>query len=185
MWTNYSEYFNVWYFFSSLKSDILYIDFINFQKEYSDPSILPTPLYFYGPEVDKEYSLKIDEGKSLIVRYLTRGETKPDGHCSVFFELNGQPRTIEILDRSFAKSSQTKIKADPNKQNQVGSPLPGQVSQIFIKNGNKVIKGDKVLIIEAMKMETLVSAERSGTINNMQVVSGDNIDSKDLLFEIN
>ena len=62
--------------------------------------------------------------------------------CSVFFELNGQPRTIEILDRSFAKSSQTKIKADPNKsKSHVGSPLPGQVSQIFVKNGNKVIKG--------------------------------------------
>jgi len=160
-------------------------DFINFQKEFSDPSILPTPLFFYGPKVDKEYSLKIDEGKSLIIRYLTRGKTKPDGRCSVFFELNGQPRTIEILDRSFAKSSITKIKADSNKKNQVGSPLPGQVSQLFIKNGNKVIKGDKVLVIEAMKMETLISADRSGTINNIQIIVGDNVDSKDLLFEIN
>jgi Pyruvate carboxylase len=79
----------------------VFIDFINFQKKFSDPSILPTPLFFYGPQTDKEYSLKIDEGKSLIVRYLTRGKTKPDGYCSVFFELNGQTRTIEILDESF------------------------------------------------------------------------------------
>tara|TARA_Y100000590_G_C15717913_1_gene1012506 strand:- start:1282 stop:3069 length:1788 start_codon:yes stop_codon:yes gene_type:complete len=160
-------------------------EFINFQKKYSDPSILSTPLFFYGPQIDQEYSLKIDEGKSLIVRYLTKGKTKPDGYCSVFFELNGQPRTIEVLDESFVKSSITKLKADPNNQSHFGSPLPGQVSQLFVKNGDKVIKGDRVLIIEAMKMETTINAEKSGTITSIQINSGDNVDSKDLLFEIN
>ena len=163
----------------------VFLSFIDFQKEFSDPSILSTPLFFYGPKVDEEYSLKIEEGKSLIVRYLTKGKTKPDGYCSVFFELNGQPRTIEVLDRSFSKSSINKTKVDPTKENQIGSPLPGQVAQIFVKNGNKIIKGDKILIIEAMKMETIITAEKSGTVENIQVISGDNIDSKDLLFEIN
>tara|TARA_B110001454_G_C12657867_1_gene408259 strand:+ start:1 stop:861 length:861 start_codon:yes stop_codon:yes gene_type:complete len=163
----------------------LFLDFINFQKEFSDPSILSTPLFFYGPKIDNEYSLKIDKGKSLIIRYLTKGKTKPDGYCSVFFELNGQPRTIEILDRFYAKSSITKIKVNPSKINQVGSPLPGQVAQLFVKNGNKVIKGDKIMIIEAMKMETIISAEKSGTLENIQVISGDNVDAKDFLFEIN
>ena len=162
----------------------VFLDYINFQKKYSDPSILPTPLFFYGPKVDKEYSLKIDEGKSLIIRYLTKGKTKPDGYVSVFFELNGQPRTIEIIDHSFAKSSTAKIKADISNKNQIGSPLPGQVAQLFVKNGNKVIKGDKILVIEAMKMETIITAEKSGTVENIQFISGDNVDSKDLLFEI-
>ena len=89
----------------------VYMDYISFRKKFSDISILPTSIFFYGPKVDQEYSLKIDEGKSLIVRYLTKGETKPDGMCSVFFELNGQPRTIEILNETFVKSSFTKIKA--------------------------------------------------------------------------
>jgi pyruvate carboxylase len=163
----------------------VFVDFINFQKEFSDPSILPTPLFFYGPKIDNEYSLKIEEGKSLIIRYLTKGKTKPDGYCSVFFELNGQPRTIEILDHFYAKSSVSKIKADPSKIHQIASPLPGMISQLFVKNEDKVIKGDKILIIEAMKMETIISAERSGTIHNIQITSGDNVDSKDLLFEIN
>ena len=163
----------------------VFLNLINFQKEFSDPSILPTPLFFYGPKVDNEYSLQIDKGKSLIIRYLTKGKTKPDGFCSVFFELNGQPRTIEVLDRSYAKSSVIKIKVDPNKKNQVGSPLPGQVAQLFVKNGKKVIKGDKILIIEAMKMETIISADKSGTVENLQVLSGDNVDAKDFLFEVN
>ena len=106
-------------------------------------------------------------------------------YCSIFFELNGQPRTIEVFDRSFAKFNIAKIKADPNNKNQVGSPLPGQVAQLFVKNGNKVIKGDKIMIIEAMKMETIISAKKSGTLENIQVISGDNVDAKDFLFEIN
>ena len=173
----------------SLASYLMYpsvfLEFINFQKEFSDPSILSTPLFFYGPKIDEEYSLKIDEGKSLIIRFLTKGKTKPDGNCSVFFELNGQPRTIEVLDQSFNNANITKIKVDQNKPNQIGSPLPGHVAQLYVKNGTKVIKGDKILIIEAMKMETTISAEKSGKVGNIQVSSGDNVDSKDLLFEIN
>jgi pyruvate carboxylase len=159
-------------------------DFINFRKIYGDTSILSTPLFFYGPKFDQEYSLMIDEGKTLIIRYLTKGETKPDGMCSVFFELNGQPRTIEVLDETFIKSSISKIKVDPTNETHIGSPLPGQVAQLFIKNGDKVIKGDKILVIEAMKMETIINAEMAGTIQNLQVGSGDNVDSKDLLCEI-
>ena len=163
----------------------VFLEFISFQKKFSDTSILSTPLFFYGPKVDVEYSLKIDEGKTLIIRYLTKGKTKPDGYCSIFFELNGQPRTIEILDRSFAKFSVIKKKVDSSNNNQVGSPLPGQVAKIFVKNGSKVIKGDKILVIEAMKMETVIIAEKSGTVEKIQFNSGENVDSKDLLFEIN
>ena len=162
----------------------VFLEFMAFQKDFSDTSVLTTSLFFYGPNVDQEYSLKIDEGKSLIVRYLTKGKTKPDGTSSVFFELNGQPRTIEVLDNSFVKSNISKMKVNPKNKDQIGSPLPGHVAQLFLKNDDKVIKGDKVLIIEAMKMETIIRAEKSGVIKNIQVISGDNVDSKDLLFEI-
>ena len=78
-----------------------------------------------------------------------------------------------------------KIKSDDNNLNHVGSPLPGQVAKIFIENGDKIIKGDKLLVIEAMKMETIILAERSGSIKKIYVSSGDNVESKDLLIEIN
>ena len=91
-------------------------------------------------------------------------------------------RSIE--NREFSKNISQRAKAEDNNDNHVGSPLPGQVAKIFVQAGNKVIKGDKLLVIEAMKMETTINAEKSGTIKLVNVISGDNVETKDLLVEI-
>ena len=98
--------------------------------------------------------------------------------------LNGQPRTIEIINKEFSKNVTIKAKAEDGNLSQVGSPLPGQVAKIFVSEGEKIIKGDRVLVIEAMKMETTITAEKSGTIKKLHVGSGDNVETKDLLIEI-
>ena len=159
-------------------------EFMTHRQTFSDTSILSTELFFYGPVQDKEYSLPIDKGKSLIVRYLAKGEPNASGSSSVFFELNGQPRTIEIQNTEFSKNISAKIKAEDGNLNHIGSPLPGQVAKIFVSVGDRIIKGDRVLVIEAMKMETIISAEKSGTIKKLHVGSGDNVETKDLLIEI-
>ena len=159
-------------------------EFMTHCQTFSDTSILSTELFFYGPVQDKEYSLPIDKGKNLIVRYLAKGEPNASGSSSVFFELNGQPRTIEIQNTEFSKNISVKIKAEDGNLNHIGSPLPGQVAKIFVSAGDKIIKGDRVLVIEAMKMETIISAEKSGTIKKLHVGSGDNVETKDLLIEI-
>jgi len=159
-------------------------EFMEHRQTFSDTSILSTELFFYGPLPDKEYSLPIDKGKNLIVRYLAKGEPNANGTSSVFFELNGQPRTIEITNKEFSKHVATKVKVEDGNLGQVGSPLPGQVAKIFVSEGEKIIKGDKVLVIEAMKMETIITAEKSGTIKKIHVNSGDNVETKDLLIEI-
>ena len=159
-------------------------DFMDHRQTYSDTSILSTELFFYGPIPDKEYSLPIDKGKNLIVRYLAKGEPNANGSSSVFFELNGQPRTIEVINKEFSKNVTQKTKSEEGNTNHIGSPLPGQVAKIFVKEGDKVIKGDRVLVIEAMKMETTINVEKSGTIQKIYVGSGDNVETKDLLIEI-
>ena len=159
-------------------------EFMDHRKNFSDTSVLSTELFFYGPLPDKEYSLPIDKGKNLIVRYLAKGETNSNGTSSVFFELNGQPRTVEIINKEFSKNVAIKIKAEDGNISQVGSPLPGQVAKIFVSENDKVIKGDRVLVIEAMKMETTITVEKSGTIKKLYVNSGDNVETKDLLVEI-
>jgi pyruvate carboxylase len=159
-------------------------DFMNHHKNFSDTSILSTELFFYGPIPDKEYYLPIDKGKNLIVRYLAKGDPSVNGSSSVFFELNGQPRTIEIINKEFSKNVSINSKAEEGNLNHIGSPLPGQVSKIFVNEGEKIIKGDRVLVIEAMKMETTISAEKSGTIKKIYLKSGDNVETKDLLIEI-
>jgi len=159
-------------------------DLTKHRQTFGDTSILSTELFFYGPLPDKEYSLPIDKGKNLIVRYLAKGEPNANGTSSVFFELNGQPRTIEIINKEFSKNVAKKVKAEDENLNQVGSPLPGQVAKVFVSEGEKIIKGDRILVIEAMKMETTITAERSGTIKKLYVSSGDNVETKDLLIEI-
>ena len=84
-------------------------DFTEHRKVFSDTSILSTELFFYGPLPDKEYSLPIDKGKNLIGRYLPKGEPNANGTSSVFFELNGQPRTIEIINKEFLLFKHLKI----------------------------------------------------------------------------
>ena len=160
-------------------------DFIHHYKEFSDTSILSTELFFYGPQQDKEYTIEIDKGKNLILRYLAKSEINSNGKCSVFFEINGQPRTIDIENKEFSKNISQRAKADESNSDHVGSPLPGQIAKIFVQPGNRVIKGDKLLVIEAMKMETTINAEKSGTIKSVNIESGDNVEAKDLLVEIN
>ena len=77
-----------------------------------------------------------------------------------------------------------KSKAEEGNLNHIGSPLPGQVAKVFVSEGEKILKGDRVLVIEAMKMETTISAEKSGTIKKIYLKSGDNVETKDLLIEI-
>ncbi len=159
-------------------------DFMDHRQTFGDTSILSTELFFYGPLQDKEYSLPIDKGKNLIVRYLAKGDPNANGTSSVFFELNGQPRTVEISNKEFSKNIYIKAKAEDGNLHHIGSPLPGQVAKIFIQEGDKVIKGDRVLVIEAMKMETTISVEKSGIIKKIHVNSRDNVETKDLLVEI-
>ena len=103
---------------------------------------------------------------------------------SVFFEINGQPRTIEIEDKIFSKGISKKTKAEDTNPNQIGSPLPGQIAKIHIKVGDRVIKGDNLLVIEAMKMETTITADKSSIIKSINVETGENVETKDLLIEL-
>ena len=162
----------------------VFLEFIENQTKHGDLSILSTPLFFYGPEVDKEYSLAIDKGKSLILRYLTTSDINKEGKRTVFFELNGQPRSIDLFDNNANYYVKKRKKVSGSNINKIGSPLPGQITQIVVKPKDKVLKGDKLIVIEAMKMETIVYSEKSGTVSNLEVKIGDTVETKDLLLEI-
>ena len=162
----------------------VFLDFFEYQNQFGDFSFLSTPLFFYGPEADQEFTLNIEKGKSLIVRYLTKGGIKKDGKRSVFFEINGQPRTIEIKDQQATNLVEIRKKANVNNSGEIGSPFTGQVSEIFVKVKDPVIKGDKLIVIEAMKTESAIHAEHDGTIKHLEVKTGENVEAKDLLLII-
>jgi pyruvate carboxylase len=129
----------------------------------------------------EEIGIEIESGKTMIVRFLTVGEAHDDGTRTVFFELNGQPRDVNVPDRSLEAGTHRHPKADPEDPNHVGAPMPGKVSTIAVKKGQPVKEGERLLSIEAMKMETAVYAPRDATVADVLVKPGSVISARDLL----
>jgi pyruvate carboxylase len=154
------------------------------ERTYSDTSILPTSIFFFGPDPGVENLVEIEPGKTLILKLLAIGEPHTDGKRTVFFELNGQPREIEITDRSLASAVRETPMADPADPHQVGSPLPGLVVGVAVSLGDPVRKGQKLLSIEAMKMETTIYAERPGRVTELLAEVGRQVKTGELLLRM-
>jgi pyruvate carboxylase len=153
-------------------------------RTYGDTSVIPTPVFFFGPEPGRETEVEIEPGKTLIVKLLTVGEPHADGTRTVFLELNGQPREVVIADRSLASSVIEAPKAEPGDPNQIGSPLPGLVVGVAVTVGDAVRKGQKLLSIEAMKMETTLYAERAARVVEVLAKVGRQVETGDLLIRL-
>ena len=154
------------------------------RREYADVSGLPTPQFFYGLEPGEEVAVDIEPGKRLIVKFLAVGSPHPDGTRTVFFELNGQPRDVTVQDRSLEPDAAAAVKADPADENQVGSPMPGMVVTVAVQPGDRVKAGQKLLTIEAMKMQTNLAAERDGVVKAVNVAAGSQVAAGDLLVTL-
>ncbi|BCH05265.1 pyruvate carboxylase (plasmid) [Mesorhizobium sp. 131-2-5] len=161
----------------------VFSDFAGAQEAYGPVSVLPTPTYFYGMKSEDEIFVDIEKGKTLVVRCLAIGDVDDKGMVTVFFELNGQPRRVKVPDRAHgASAAKARRKAEPGNEAHVGAPMPGVVSALSVAAGQAVKAGDVLLSIEAMKMETALHAERDGTVAEVLVKAGDQIDAKDLLI---
>ncbi|MHC4876414.1 MAG: pyruvate carboxylase [Planctomycetota bacterium] len=169
---------------SSLLYPRVFEDFARHGLEFADTSELPTPVFFYGMEQGEEIAVDIEEGKTLIIRYLATGIPHPDGRRSVFFELNGQPRDVLVLDKSEEPDTPQNTKADPNDPTHVASQMPGMVVTIAVEVGAKVSKGQKLVVLEAMKMETTVNADKDGTVAEILVTTGSQVETGDLLLRV-
>ncbi|HZU24547.1 MAG TPA: pyruvate carboxylase [Bryobacteraceae bacterium] len=173
---------------TDLMSYLMYPDvFVKFARSRSSwgaLDVLPTPQFFYGLERGEEMTIDLEPGKSLIIKLLTVGDAQPDGTRTIFFELNGQPREVNVRDRALKPAVETRPKADPATPGQVGAPIPGAVTTISTDVGEQVKKGDRLLVMEAMKMQTTVYAPVSGRVSQRLVNIGDKVEAKDLLMVI-
>lgn len=169
-------------FASYLMYPKVFTDYALAADTYGPVSVLPTHAYFYGLADGEEMFADIERGKTLVV--VNQAASAPDtqGMVTVFFELNGQPRRIKVPDRNRAATSAVRQKADQSNPAHLGAPMPGVISRVFVSTGQSVKAGDVLVSIEAMKMETALHAERDGTIAEVQVKAGDQIDAKDLLI---
>ncbi len=118
----------------------------------------------------------------MIIKLTAVGQPRPDGTRNVFFELNGQPREVEIVDKSIKATAIANVKADPADPTHVPATMPGMVIGVAVKVGDRVAKGQKMLALEAMKMETMINAERDGIVDKLLVQSGTQVETNDLLL---
>lgn len=157
----------------------VYRDFIEHQKKYGDTSVLPTPVFFYGPQPGQEIALEIDPGKTLLVALQA---VTPDGEGAqkVQFELNGQSRTVRVA-KAGAGGASARPQAEPGNPWQVAAPMPGAIVSVSVLPGQRVGPGSTLLALEAMKMETHVTADREAEVVSVHAAPGDRVQAKDLL----
>ena len=162
----------------------VFLDYMGRHRMYGPVRTLPTWNFFYGMEQGDEISAEIDPGKTLEIRLVAVGDTGDDGDVKVFFELNGQPRTIRVPNRKVKASVAARPKAQEGNAAHVGAPMPGSVASVAVAVGQKVKPGDLLLTIEAMKMESGLHADREAVVKAVLVQPGAQIEAKDLLVEM-
>ncbi|WPZ19386.1 pyruvate carboxylase [Geobacillus subterraneus] len=162
----------------------VFLEYAETVEKYGDVSVLDTPTFLYGMRLGEEIEVEIERGKTLIVKLVSIGQPQADGTRVVYFELNGQPREVVIRDESIKAAVVERIKADRTNPNHIAATMPGTVVKVLVEKGEKVDKGDHLMVTEAMKMETTVQAPFAGVVKDIYVKSGDAIQAGDLLIEL-
>ncbi|OUM86045.1 MAG: pyruvate carboxylase [Bacillus thermozeamaize] len=162
----------------------VFLDYQKHLEEYGDVSVLDTPTFFYGLRPGEEIAVEIERGKTLYIKLMSVGEPQRTGKRTIYFELNGQPREIEVVDQSLSETVQSRPKADLNDPSQVGVSMPGKVVKIFVSVGDKVKKGEHLMVTEAMKMETTIQASQDGVVEEILVREGDAVEAGDLVLRL-
>jgi len=111
-------------------------------------------------------------------------------------EVNGTPYLVEIhkeyrtaktptLVRPVLREPQKNIdKKESSSKTEVKAPLPGVIIQLMVKEGDKVSQGQKLLVMEAMKMENEIKAEKDGEIISVKVSQGQSVLQEEVLIEM-
>jgi pyruvate carboxylase len=162
----------------------VFLKYDKFRQTYSDVGVLPTPAFFYGLKSGEEITIEIEQGKTLILKFLAAGDPHPDGTRTLFFELNGQPREVNVRDRALRVVERAHPKADPADPGQVPAPTAGVISGVAVQANHPVERGAKLLTLEAMKMQSNIYAPITGRVTKLLVAPGQHVEAKDLLVMI-
>ena len=170
--------------YSHLMYPDVHVEFSKFTRDFGDVSVLPTTAFFYGLKPGEEISVSIEEGKTLFIKLINVGSPDKDGYRIVTFELNGMAREASVLDKSIQTKPKARLKADLADPLQLGAPIPGIITSLAVSVGTKAAKGDKLLTMEAMKMQTTLYSNADGVVDEIKVQVGDSVESKDLLVRL-
>ncbi len=153
-------------------------------KLYGNLAILPTKNFFYGMKLREEAIIELEEGKTIIVKLLSVGIPNDEGIRIVFFSVNGENRFVEIKDKSIKVEKEVHIPADPEDANQYGAPLQGMLYKMLVKKGQEIEENEPLFVIEAMKMETTVTANKAGKVKSITLKPGTMLMKGDLVVTV-
>ncbi len=163
----------------------VYLEYIERQEEHGERlAVLPTVAFFHGMGLGQELHLEVERGQGMVIRLVAISDPDSEGRRQLFFDLNGQPRRIEIHDRTLGIAIERHAKADPEDPCQVGAPLPGLLASHAHAEGDHVAAGEPLSVIEAMKMESNVTAPVDGRIKKIHIAAGEQIETGDLLITL-
>ena len=153
-------------------------------KEYGYLMRMGSHVFFNGLAMGETNKINIEDGKTLVIKYLGLGDLNEDGTRNVIFELNGNRREVAVLDKNAPITGKTVVMADPQDKSHAGASIPGMVTKVNVKPGDKVEENQVLAVIEAMKMETSVVARMAGTVDEVLVKEGSNVKAGELLITI-
>jgi len=157
---------------------------LKFWREFGNVSIVPTPLFFYGMKMGEDSTIEIARGKTLLIRLLSIGPVDEHGKRTVFFKLNGQTRNVEVQDRSEKVEVVENKKIDKENKKQIGAPLQGMLSKVLVTPTEVIRRNQPLCVIEAMKMETVITAPFEGAVRHVELLPGTMVNSHDLILEL-
>ena len=162
----------------------VYREYRAHRKEYGYITRMGSHVFFNGMALGETTQINIEDGKTLVIKYIGLGDLTEDGNRIVQFELNGMRREVAVPDKTAVSQMGHVVLADPEDKSQIGSSIPGMVSKISVKPGDKVEENQVVAVIEAMKMETSVVARMSGTVEEIRVQEGAAVKAGELLMTV-
>lgn len=180
--TKYNENLTEEDFLSFKMYPKVFDEFYHFQKNFGDVSAIPTPAFYYPMKPHEEILITIEPGKNLLVRYLNMSEPNEDGMRDVFFKINGQTRSIVVRDNTIKVARIEHYKASA--AGDIGAPLQGKLVKIFVKEGEKVSRNQPLFVIEAMKMESTITAPADGEIKKIHLREGVMVEQDDCVVNI-
>ena len=160
----------------------VYEDFCRHRKEYGYITRMGSHVFFNGMALGETNKINIEDGKTLVIKYLGLGDHNDDGTINVQFELNGMRREVAVRDPNASEKTRQVVQADESDPRQVGASIPGMVSKLHVQPGDTVEENQVLMTIEAMKMETAVTARTAGKVREIRVKEGQAVKAKELLM---
>ncbi|XP_078589578.1 pyruvate carboxylase, mitochondrial-like isoform X2 [Branchiostoma floridae x Branchiostoma japonicum] len=159
-------------------------EYLDFRSDFGPVDCLETRLFLTGPKIAEECEVAIEKGKTLSIKPLAVGDLNKMGQREVFFEMNGQLRSVLVKDNQALKEMHFHPKALKGVKGSIGAPMPGSVVDVKVTEGDKVKKGDPLVVLSAMKMEMVVKAPIDGVVKKISAEKGMSLEGDDLLVDL-